>query len=109
MGCQDSFYSKGDAMRRRTMAALLVFALAFVSAAFGQETTGTIRGRIVDEQAAAMPGVTVTVIGPQGSKTAVSDAEGRYNIPFLTPGTYRVRAELQGFKTVTHEGAVVGL
>src|SRR5438045_5553554 len=96
-------------MRVRAMAALLVLMLAAVSAASAQETTGTIRGRIVDEQGAAMPGVTVTVIGGQGSKTAVSDAEGRYNIPFLTPGTYTVRAELQGFKTVTHEGAVVGL
>src|SRR6266487_3161101 len=96
-------------MRARTIAALSVFVLMASSAAFAQETTGTIRGRIVDAQGGAMPGVTVTASGGQGSKTTVSDAEGRYNIPFLTPGTYTIRAELQGFKTVTQEGAGVGL
>jgi hypothetical protein len=96
-------------MQVRTIAALSVFVLATVSAAFAQETTGAIRGRIVDAQGGAMPGVTVTAVGGQGSKTTVSDAEGRYNIPFLTPGVYTVRAELQGFKTVAQEGAVVGL
>jgi outer membrane receptor protein involved in Fe transport len=39
----------------------------------------------------------------------VSDAEGRFNIPFLTPGTYDIRAELSGFKAVEQKGAVVGL
>src|SRR4051812_39368608 len=96
-------------MRVRTIAALSVFVLAAVGVAFGQETTGAIRGRIVDAQGGAMPGVTVTATGGQGAKTAVTDAEGRFNIPFLTPGTYTIRAELQGFKTVTQEGAVVGL
>src|SRR5947207_6651766 len=95
-------------MRVRTMAALFVF-MAAVSAAFAQETTGAIRGRVVDVQGGAMPGVTVTAIGGQGAKTTVSDAEGRYNIPFLTPGTYTVRAELQGFKTVAQGGANVSL
>ena len=28
----------------------------------------------------------------------MTDAEGRFNAPFLTPGSYGVRAELQGFK-----------
>ena len=45
-----------------------------------------------------MPGATVTITGPQGSQTFTADAEGRFNAPFLTPGTYAVRAELQGFK-----------
>jgi hypothetical protein len=96
-------------MRIRTMAALFVFLTAAVGAAIAQETTGAIRGRIIDTQGGAMPGVTVTVTGPQGSKTTVSDAEGRYNVPFLTPGTYTIQAELQGFKTVTQGGAIVSL
>jgi len=95
-------------MAFRRMAFLLAVLLASTSL-YAQETTGTVKGRIVDAQGLAIPGVTVTVTGTQGSKTAVSDAEGRYNIPFLTPGVYTVRAELQGFKTVTHSGATVGL
>src|SRR5882672_6346181 len=79
-----------------TIAALIAVAIP----AFAQETTGTIKGRIVDAQGLAVPGATVTVTGPQGAKTTVTDAEGRFNFPFLTPGVYAVRAELQGFKAV---------
>ncbi len=92
---------------RRT--AFLLALLLASSSLYAQETTGTVRGRIVDAQGLAIPGVTVTVTGTQGAKSAVSDAEGRFNIPFLTPGVYTLSAELQGFKTVTHAGANVGL
>ena len=78
----------------------LVMALLLASVSlYAQETTGTVRGRIVDAQGLAIPGVTVTATGAQGAKTTVTDGEGRFNIPFLTPGSYTVRAELQGFKT----------
>ena len=96
-------------MRVRTIAALSVLVLVAAGAAVAQETTGAVRGRVVDAQGGSMPGVTVSAVGAQGAKTTVSDAEGRYNIPFLTPGTYTIRAELQGFKKVTQGGAVVGL
>ena len=39
----------------------------------------------------------------------MTDAEGRFNIPFLTPGTYSVRAELQGFKAAEQKDVIVGL
>ena len=79
--------------------------IAFIACSAGgraaaQDTTGTISGRIVDGQGLAVPGVTVTVTGPQGTKPAVTDREGRFTVPFLTPGSYAVRAELQGFKPV---------
>jgi len=96
-------------MRLRTMAALIVFVLAAVSAAFAQETTGAVRGRIQDPQGLPVPGVTVTVTGGQGAQTAVTDADGRFNFPFLTPGTYRVRAELQGFKAAEKNNVIVSL
>jgi hypothetical protein len=85
---------------------LLVFA---ATAARAQQTTGTISGRVVDGQGLAVPGVTVTVTGGQGAKTAVTDADGRYNVPFLTPGAYALRAELQGFKAVDRGGLDVRL
>jgi outer membrane receptor protein involved in Fe transport len=49
------------------------------------------------------------VAGPQGTKTFVSDEEGRFQAPFLTPGTYDVRAELQGFKAVDVRSVNVSL
>ena len=56
-----------------------------------------------------MPGVTVTATGPQGAKTVVTDAEGRFSVPFLTPGAYVVRAELAGFKAVEQPNVTVSL
>lgn len=95
----------------RTILAPLVFALLLVGSGAGmaQETTGTINGRVVDDQGLSIPGVTITVTGPQGAKVVTTDAEGRFATPFLTPGKYEVRAELQGFRTVQHENVTVGL
>jgi len=86
-------------MHARISALLLAFVLAVAGLAAAQETTGTISGRIVDAQGLAVPGATVTVTGPQGSKTSVTDSTGRFNVPFLTPGLYSLKTELQGFKS----------
>src|SRR5436190_913263 len=84
--------------RTSAMVVALLFALAGVASAQG--TTGTLSGKLTDSQGLAVPGATVTVTGPQGSKSLVTDTDGRFNAPFLTPGSYSVRAELQGFKAV---------
>ena len=86
-------------MRVRNLIFTLAMAL-FASPLFAQGTTGTISGRIVDPQGLPVPGAVVTVTGPQGMKSTVSGGDGRFNVPFLTPGNYSVRAELQGFKAV---------
>ena len=91
---------------------IVVFALITCSVAArasAQDTTGTISGRIVDAQGLALPGVTVTATGSQGPKTAVTDTTGRFNIPFLTPGPYSVRAELEGFNPIDRAGVQVRL
>jgi hypothetical protein len=88
---------------------VFVAAFAWTMTAFAQGTTGAIAGRIADAQGLAVPGVTVTVTGPQGAKTVVTDAEGRFSVPFLTPGAYVVRAELAGFKAVEQPNVTVSL
>ena len=98
-------------MRRliKGIAIAIALFLAGAGGAFAQETTGTITGQVTDSQGLAIPGVTVTIIGPQGSKAATTDGDGRFTLPFLTPGTYGVRAELEGFKTVDQKNIVVSL
>jgi outer membrane receptor protein involved in Fe transport len=96
-------------MHARVSALLLACVLASTGLASAQGTTGTISGRILDSQGLAVPGATVTVTGPQGMRNAVTDSEGRFNVPFLTPGTYSLRAELQGFKTFEQRAIVVRL
>src|SRR5262249_19835984 len=38
-----------------------------------------------------------------------TDAEGRFSVPFLTPGRYDVKAELSGFKTFEQKGLMLEL
>ncbi len=97
-------------MRYRFMTLLTALVLAAGgSRLMAQETTGAVTGRITDPQGLAVPGVTVTLTGPQGTKTVVTDGEGRFNAPLLVPGTYVVKAELVGFKTVQQSNVIVRL
>jgi len=79
------------------------------SAAAQETTTGSIDGRIVDPQGLAVPGVTVTVSSAQGTQTFVTDSDGRFIAPFLTPGTYAVHAELSGFRPIEQQNVQVRL
>ena len=65
-----------------------------------QGDSGSLRGRIIDDTGAALPGVIITAASSAvmgGSVTAVTSAEGVYRFPSLPPGLYEVRMELTGF------------
>src|SRR5437867_3671496 len=89
-------------MRRHLFRAAAIWLLSCVSA-FAQQTTGNVIGRVIDEQGAAMPGVTVTAKNPATGfiRTQVSDSEGVYRLEALPVAIYEVTAELQGFATVS--------
>ena len=97
-------------MRRHLFRAAVFVLLACVSA-IAQQTTGTITGRVVDQQGAAIPGVTVTVknVATGFTRTETSDAEGLYRLPALPVGIYEVNAELQGFSTVSKKDVEVNV
>jgi hypothetical protein len=87
--------------------ALNVLALGPV---LGQETTtGSIAGRVLDPQDAPVPGAIVTVRSDQGSRDVVTDARGRFYVPYLTPGVHTVRVELTGFSPVERHDVIVRL
>ncbi len=67
-----------------------------------QTTTGRILGTITDPSGAALPRATVTILDVQRGTTRslFTDETGVYFAPDLIPGTYKVRAEAEGFKTV---------
>jgi hypothetical protein len=81
---------------------------AFAKPTAGQSTAinGTIEGTVKDEQGALLPGVTVTVtnIDTGQQRIVVSNESGLYRAPLLSLGTYRVSAELQGFKKFEQTG-----
>ena len=91
--------------------ALVVSALLCTAVAYGQETTsGTIAGKVTDPTGKPIAGTVIIATSESGPRTATSDEEGNYILPFLRPGTYNVRAEApSGFNTGLREGVVVGL
>jgi hypothetical protein len=91
--------------------ALLCSIVASSRPAAAQQTTGTIVGRIVDDQGAAVPGVTVTGRNTQTgfTRTDVSDAEGVYRLSALPVGTYDITAELQGFSKIENKAIVLNV
>ena len=96
-------------MRRIIVAMIATCALALPAAA--QQTTGNITGRILDDQGAAVPGVTVTGRNTETGFTRadVSDVEGIYRLTALPVGTYDITAELQGFSKVENKGIVLSV
>ncbi len=96
-------------MRSRILTLLTALLLIGAGHGWAQETTGAVNGRITDTQGLAVPGATVTLTGPQGAKSAVTDAEGRFAVPLLVPGTYSIKGELAGFKTVQQNEVIVRL
>jgi uncharacterized membrane protein len=92
---------------------ILILALLFVVAAAGfaaaQTLTGVVGGRIIDQQGAVVPGATVTITGKTGVKTTVSDSKGEFRFVGLTPGTYDIKSELQGFRTASRQAIDVGM
>ena len=87
-------------MRARLMQFVLAAVLLSAGAAFAQQGTSELRGKVADAQAAVLPGVNVVVTnqGTGNVRETVSGADGSFIASGLVPGTYKVTAELQGFK-----------
>src|SRR5690349_16331106 len=70
--------------------------------------TVTISGRIVDQNAAVIQGAEVraTLIKTGQTRTTASDADGRYRLIQLEPGTYAVRVSCNGFAPAQMTGIV---
>ena len=86
----------------QTLSVLLVVCLLTSSAA-AQVPTGTVSGRVRDQDKAVTPGVVVTATSPalQGNRSDVTTQSGDYLLPLLPPGRYTLTFQLSGFQTVT--------
>jgi hypothetical protein len=71
-----------------------------------QTTTGTISGAVTDETGAVLPGANLVILNEETgiSRTVTTDAAGRYLVPALSLGQYRVTASMQGFQTEVRSG-----
>jgi len=99
--------------RRVAVATLaLLLTLTGAGAAAAQAVRGAVLGTVADNTGGVLPGATVTVTNTETgvAPSTVSDAQGRYAVNDLLPGTYSVEASLSGFQKIVRQGirVVVG-
>ncbi len=87
-------------MRTRHIVLSLLIALAFAASLGAQSFLGTIRGTVVDPQGGAVKGAAVLITDEATNtpRNVDTDAEGRYEVVNLKPGTYRVDVVTPNFK-----------
>src|SRR5258708_7762824 len=97
-------------MKRLLAAAALLLALGVCNNTFAQTGNASVGGFVQDPTQAYIPGVTVTATNTQTGVTSsvVTNESGTYTIQSLLPGTYRLSAELPGFKTRVLNDVQVG-
>lgn len=77
--------------------------------AWSQANRGTITGIVSDASGAVIPGaaITATNVATNVRTSAVSNADGNYVVPNLTPGVYTVEFRRDGFNTVLRPSITV--
>jgi carboxypeptidase family protein len=96
----------GALSRRLSQLVALLLVSGMAVPAAGQATSGVFTGTMTDAQGGILPGVTLTLRNTDTgtTRTAVSEADGRYRIAGVPPGTYDLKAELSGFAPAEVKG-----
>lgn len=54
------------------------------------QTSGQIRGKVVDDEGNALDGVKVEAVTSSATRTATTGKDGQFRFALLAPGTYKV-------------------
>jgi len=90
-----------------------VLAAGLVSSFFGalllaQSNDASLRGQVTDPSGAAVPAISITLIGPGGATlVAQTDDQGRYAFRNVPPGTYSAQIRVKGFADFEKAGVVI--
>lgn len=96
-----------------SMRAFILFGWAILAAsplAFAQAgANGSVTGVVTDPRGLALPGVTVSLSGPEiiGYRAATTDENGSYQFRVVPPGTYTVSYELLGYQTSRRDAIAI--
>ena len=92
-------------------AVLGVLLWAFCAISASAQGVGAISGTVTDNSDAVMPGVSVALSSSQGTiganQQTATDERGAYQFLRLVPGSYVVKAELQGFRPAELRNIIV--
>lgn len=89
--------------------ALCLMLAAFPPGSQAQEFRATLTGQVTDASGAVVPKakVTATNVDTGSSYTDVTTGAGVYYIPYIVPGTYRVKVEAEGFKVAIQDNVLL--
>jgi len=95
---------------RNVVKNVLVFSIVFVMFTFfaNAGTAGKITGTVIDGQSGA-PLVGCNIVLEGTYQGAASDMNGNYMILNVSPGTYRLKAQMIGYQTKVVEGVEVSI
>ena len=87
-------------MRKLLLGVFLLW-VSLAPFAFGQLTS--LNGTVTDPTGAVIPNATITIVNTKTGiqREATSDAQGRYSMPQVNPGTYKLTAKSTGFAEVS--------
>jgi len=87
------------------MLVLFTGSLLLLPASFAQVVTATLTGSITDSSGASVPNasVKVTELSTGVVRSTKTSMDGVYNVPYLSPGVYRVDVEAPGFKLYSQD------
>lgn len=84
---------------------------ANIRIARAQSSTATLNGICLDQNGAVVPAVTVAVVNADTKfrRLVITDREGHFAIPLLSPGRYDLKVQRQGFETVEIESVILNV
>ena len=93
------------ALRLGVVVAVIHIAAAL---AYAQGGRSSLSGVVRDADGGVLPGVTVVITDPTGTKTqTLTNGSGVFSVPSISAGTYAVTLTLEGFKTMVLDKVVV--
>ena len=95
----------------RLMCAVCALILFYLGTMYSQAVNGTLLGTILDATNASVAAakVTITETSTGVSRFTTTNESGNYTFPDLHPGTYKVVAELTGFKRAERASVAVSV
>ena len=90
---------------------LLLLFVTFISACSinAQTITGSISGVVTDSNGGVVPGARVNLVNDKtgGTRTVLTNSEGRFNFAALQPGGYSMKVEQSGFQALEQRGIIL--
>jgi len=95
--------------QRICLGVLLMLSFGTVVPSRAQQYLANLTGEVSDSTGAKVAGAEISATNTTTKFTtkSVTNGSGGYSIPFLTPGTYDITVECQGFRAETHSGIVL--